>query len=370
MFGIYVHWPYCRSKCPYCDFASTPSRNIDFSVWEKAYEQSLTDYAARTADKTVTSIFFGGGTPSLMSPELVSSIIQNIKKRWQVDENVEISLEANPCSIDTAKMQALRLAGANRLSIGVQALNEQDLRFLGRLHNVEEALTTITNAKSIFPEVSIDLIYGRPNQSLKDWRVELEQALELNLKHFSLYQLTIEEGTPFHKKGVEPPEEDLAADMFELTERLTRLADVPRYEVSNHAAQGHECRHNLLYWHGGEWLGIGPAAHGRFTQNGIFYGTAENRSIPKWLDSFDSEEIVLTTEEKAEELIFMGLRTSKGINRVLFKNIIGKEPEAFMHSGTLSDYQLDGFIVCDTKGIRMTNKGILILNALCKSLLV
>lgn len=369
-FGVYIHWPYCRSKCPYCDFASTPAKNFDFDVWQKAYRAALEKYAARTAGKTVSSIFFGGGTPSLMTPELVSSVIETILTLWPAVQDVEISLEANPCSLNEEKMRALHGAGVNRLSIGVQTLNDKDLKFLGRLHSAEQALETVSKAKEIFPRVSADFIYGRPHQTLKDWENELAQILELNLSHLSLYQLTLEEGTYFYKKGIELPEEELAADMFELTDRMTYRADVPRYEVSNHAAAGQECRHNLLYWNGGEWLGIGPAAHGRFTQDGLFYASAQERSAAAWLDGAEPEEIVLTPKEKAEELIFMGLRTACGIDRKAFKEVMSEEPETFMHPGTLQDYQMDGFIVCDEKGLRATGKGLLILNALCRSLLI
>lgn len=305
-----------------------------------------------------------------MAPELVSSVIETVLSLWPTAGEIEISLEANPCSVDKAKMQALRKAGVNRLSIGVQALNDVDLKFLGRLHTVQQALDTVSDAKEIFPRVSADFIYARPHETLKDWQNELEHILDLNLKHLSLYQLTLEEGTYFYKKGIELPEEELAADMFELTDRMTYQADVPRYEVSNHAAPGHECRHNLLYWNGGEWLGIGPAAHGRFTQDGLFYASAQERSAARWLNGSEAEELVLTPKEKAEELIFMGLRTARGIDRKAFREILSEEPEAFMHPGTLQDYQTDGFIIRDEKGLRTTGKGLLILNALCRSLLI
>lgn len=368
-FGIYIHWPFCRSKCPYCDFASEPAKNVDFRAWQKAYARSLESYAGRTADKTVSSIFFGGGTPSLMTAQMVSFAIETIRSLWPVEKNAEISLEANPCSIDLPKMQAFEKAGVNRLSVGIQALNDRDLKFLGRLHTVGQALDVLENARQIFSRVSADFIYGRPGQSLRDWHEELEKILELNLKHLSLYQLTIEEGTFFYKKGIQPPEDELSADLFELTDRLTYRAGLERYEVSNHAAKGEECRHNLLYWQGGEWIGVGPAAHGRFIQNGRFYAAAQNRSAAGWLEKQDGEEIVLTAKEKAEELIFMALRTREGIDRKAFHSLIGKEPEAFMHTGTLQDYQTDDFLVCDQKGIRATAKGLMILDALCRTLL-
>ncbi len=368
-FGVYVHWPFCRSKCPYCDFVSVPKRGFDEREWLTAFDNSLKRHAEKTGDRTVTSVFFGGGTPSLMSGESIRSVIETIRKYYGVDENVEVSLEGNPCSLESEKMQAFRRAGVNRLSVGVQSLNDADLKFLGRPHSVEQALTVLKNAKGIFPRVSADFIYARPNQTLNDWRDELNRVLDLNLKHLSLYQLTIEEGTFFYKKGVRPPEDDLAADMFELTDRMTYQAGLERYEVSNHAVSGEECRHNLLYWHGGEWIGVGPAAHGRFTRNGRFIAAAQSDDIDFWLKHQNGEETVLTTKQKAEELIFMALRTREGVDRDIFSKIIGTPPESFMDAGTLTDYQTDGFLVCDRKGIRTTAKGLMILNALCGTLL-
>ncbi|MBR1777420.1 MAG: radical SAM family heme chaperone HemW [Alphaproteobacteria bacterium] len=368
-FGIYIHWPFCRSKCPYCDFVSLPAKNFDFDAWKKAYAQSLKFYAGQTADKTVTSLFFGGGTPSLMSTDLVSFVIETIRSFWTVAPDAEISMEVNPCSVDREKMIRLKQIGINRLSVGVQSLNDKSLKFLGRLHTTEQALTVLKEARTIFPRLSADFIYALPGQSLNDWQNELQAVLELNLKHLSLYQLTIEEGTFFYKKGIQPAEEELAADMFELTDRLTYQAGTERYEVSNHAAAGHECRHNLLYWHGGEWIGIGPAAHGRFTKKQQFYATAQSNISSQWLQSQTHEEIVLTPKEKAQELIFMGLRTREGIDRAAFLAQIGQPPETFMHAGTLQDYQTDGFLICDSKGIRTTAKGLMILNALCRTLL-
>ncbi|MGN0904679.1 MAG: radical SAM family heme chaperone HemW [Alphaproteobacteria bacterium] len=368
-FGIYLHWPFCRSKCPYCDFASFPARKIDFPAWEKAYVRSLEAYAVRTEGKTVSTIFFGGGTPSLMPPELTAALLAAIRRLWPVDSGVEISMEANPGTLDALKMGGFAAAGINRLSIGVQALNDTDLKFLGRLHDTETALEALRNARNIFAEVSADFIYARPNQTLESWKQELERILELNLSHLSLYQLTLEEGTFFHKKGLELPEEELAADLFETTDRMTYQAGLPRYEVSNHARKGHICRHNLMYWQGGEWLGIGPAAHGRFTQDGTTYATVQERQPSEWLKSRAAREEILTLQERAEELILMGFRTDEGILRDRFREITGRAPEDFMHPGTLADYQADGLLIRDTKGLRLTARGLLILNALIPALL-
>lgn len=220
-FGIYIHFPYCRSKCPYCDFASYPAKTIDFALWNEKYADALTVYARRLPDKTVSSVFFGGGTPSLMPPELIGSVIAKIKALWKCADDTEISMEANPCSVDLDKLRAYRAAGITRLSLGVQALNDKDLKFLGRLHSVEQALRAVSDAKQIFDDVSADLIYARPTQTYAQWQSELDQALSLNLKHLSLYQLTLEEGTYFYKKGLEMPEDALCADLFTLTDRMT-----------------------------------------------------------------------------------------------------------------------------------------------------
>ena len=346
-----------------------PSKSFDFDAWKSAYFKSLKSYAERTSEKTVSSIFFGGGTPSLMSEDLVSFVIETIKSLWTVTEDAEVSIEVNPCSIDRKKMIAFRQAGINRLSVGVQSLNDNSLKFLGRLHSSEQARNVISDAKEIFPKLSADFIYALPHQTLKNWQNELEEILDLNLKHLSLYQLTIEEGTFFYKKCLQPVEDDLAADMFELTDRLTYQAGIERYEVSNHAVNGHECRHNLLYWNGGEWIGIGPAAHGRFTTKNIFIAAAQSPKTLEWLNGQNCEEIVLNTKEKAQELIFMGLRTREGVDRNLFFSQTGEQPEVYMHKGTLQDYQTDGFLISDQKGIRTTAKGLLILNALCRTLL-
>ncbi len=368
-FGIYFHWPFCRSKCPYCDFVSIIGKNIDFQAWRDAYLSVLESYALRTADKKVSSVFFGGGTPSLMPAEIVSEIISAVRRLWDTDENAEISLEANPGTLNHQKMSDFRKAGVNRLSLGIQSLNDNDLKFLGRLHNAETALNALQSAKNIFPEVSADFIYALPHQTFKDWKTQLQRILDLNLSHLSLYQLTIEEGTFFYKKDIEPPEENLCADMFELTDKMTYLAGIERYEVSNHARKGHECRHNLLYWQGGEWLGIGPAAHGRFFENGRYLATVGENDPKRWLCTRKIAEDSLTLKETAQELILMALRTREGLLRERFKDMTSFEPENFLYEDTLLDYQTDGLIIADKKGLRATAKGLLILNSLCSTLL-
>lgn len=367
-FGIYFHWPFCRSKCPYCDFVSITAKNIDILAWTDAYLSVLERYAARTADKTVSSVFFGGGTPSLMPAETVAGLLSAVRRLWKTDEDAEVSLEANPGTLNAEKMNAFRKAGVNRLSLGIQSLNDADLRFLGRLHDSETALNALQTARNVFPEVSADFIYALPHQTFKDWENELRRILDLKLNHLSLYQLTLEEGTFFYKKGIEPPEENLCADMFELTDRMTYAAGIPRYEVSNHARSGHECRHNLLYWQGGEWLGIGPAAHGRFFENGKYLATAGGKDPARWMKTRETAEKVLSTKEIAEELILTGLRTEKGVLRERFKEIVGADIEEFLYADTLEDYCSDGLMISDKKGLRATARGLLILNSLCSSL--
>ncbi len=334
-----------------------------------AYVRDLNYYAADTAEKKVSSIFFGGGTPSLMTEEMISFIIETIHSLWTVNEDVEISLEANPSSVNRQKMNALRKTGVNRLSVGVQALRNKDLELLGRLHTVEQALDVLNTAKEIFPFLSADFIYARPCQTADEWKAELNQILELDLKHLSLYQLTVEKGTLFYKKGIFPVQEELGADLFELTYDMTRQAGLKRYEVSNHAVEGYQCRHNMLYWQSGEWIGIGPAAHGRFIKDGTFYATSHESSVYHWLKSLNNNKLVLTQKEKAEEMIIMALRTDEGIDRNAFFQITGKAPEDFMNMNTLQEYQSENYLICDGYGIRASSKGIMILDALCSTLL-
>lgn len=304
----------------------------------------------------------------MMPAETIEKLLSAVRRLWKTDEDAEVSLEANPGTLDVEKMTAFRKAGVNRLSLGVQSLNDFDLRFLGRLHDTETALKALQNARNVFPEVSADFIYALPHQTFKDWENGLQRILELNLDHLSLYQLTLEEGTFFYKKGIELPEENLCADMFELTDRMTYAAGVPRYEVSNHARSGHECRHNLLYWQGGEWLGIGPAAHGRFFENGKYLATAGERSPKKWLETKEAAEEILSAKETAEELILTGLRTEQGVQRERFKEILGRDIEDFLYEDTLEDYCSDGLMISDKKGLRATARGLLILNSLYSSL--
>lgn len=315
LFGLYIHWPYCLSKCPYCDFASSVCKTIDESTLLTGYLRDLDLYQAQFG-RPLTSIFFGGGTPSMMSAAFLKRLMGEIKRRFPFSNSIEITMEANPDAVTADKMKAFKECGINRLSVGVQSLRQNDLQFLGRRHNVQTALARIEEASKIFKRVNMDLIYARPNQGLKEWETELKEALDLGLSHYSLYQLTLEEGTPFYKQGIETPSDETARDLYILTHGLMKKAGIPSYEVSNYAKLGHESVHNLTYWLGGDYLGIGPAAHGRVKLT----ATSAPTGIKDWLQNGPLIE-TLATHERFEEKVLMGLRLTqipfpiKGLNR-------------------------------------------------------
>jgi len=331
-FGLYLHWPFCQAKCPYCDFNSHVAREIDESQWKRAYLSEIDRVAAETTGRELRSVFFGGGTPSLMSADLVGAIMDRIAARWRLSDDVEVTLEANPTSVEAGRFQGYAMAGVNRVSLGVQALNDGDLRRLGRLHSAAEARAAIDVARGVFSRVSFDLIYARQDQSLDAWRLELGSALALKPDHLSLYQLTIEEGTAFGDRAAAGrlsgmPDDDLGADMYALTQDLLELAGLPAYEVSNHAALGQASRHNLIYWRGGDWGGIGPGAHGRLTLEGKRWAT-ETVTVPlEWLrkvgmhGSGESLREVLSADAVAVEAALMGLRLVEGIDADRFRRL-------------------------------------------------
>lgn len=300
LFGIYIHWPYCRSKCPYCDFFSLPCKSPDEEEILEGYLKEFDKYKTR---KKVTSIFIGGGTPSMMSYAVLEKLFLTIRKNFILASDIEITLEANPNALDIAKMKFLKKLGVNRLSIGVQSLSDNDLKFLGRTHSVQEALVCIENAKRIFDNVNIDLIYARPNQTQQAWEEELKEALSLRLQHYSLYQLMIEEGTPFFKRQVQVPEEQQAINLYKLTEELTRKNKIYRYEVSNYAQQGFQCIHNLTYWLYHPYIGIGPSAQGRWKGCAI----QNPRDIRLWSKGYQESE-KLSEYEALIESILMNIR--------------------------------------------------------------
>lgn len=336
-FGIYVHWPFCKAKCPYCDFNSHVRHEpVDTPSFADALARELAWFAARTGRREVESIFFGGGTPSLMPPQAVGHVLDAIARLWPVSSDAEITLEANPTSVEAENFVGYRAAGVNRVSVGVQALDETHLKALGRQHSVEEALAAFRLAAKVFPRVSFDLIYARPGQTLAAWRDELTRALSEQQGHMSLYQLTIEEGTRYadlHRAGkLIVPDEELAADLYDLTQELTAKAGLNAYEVSNHARPGHESRHNLIYWRYGDYAGAGPGAHSRITEAGKRLALATERHPETWRGLVQAkengviEETVVATPDQAAEYLLMGLRIADGIDIARYRALSGREP--------------------------------------------
>ena len=328
-FGLYIHWPFCAAKCPYCDFNSHVTAKVDHARWRDAYLTELRRSAELTQGRVLNTVFFGGGTPSLMAPETVAVVIDEIRRLWPVANDLEITLEANPTSVEADKFQAFRAGGVNRISMGIQALNDEDLRKLGRMHTHAEAIKAFDTARGIFDRVSFDLIYARQGQSLDDWKAELTRALDMAIDHLSLYQLTIEPGTAFgdrHARGKlrDLPTDDNAADMFDLTQDLCGAHGMPAYEVSNHARDGAHSRHNLIYWRYGDYIGIGPGAHGRITRASGRVATETHRQPGAWLKAVEmlgsGETLVdpLPLPDQAVEYLMMSLRLNEGtdLNRL------------------------------------------------------
>jgi putative oxygen-independent coproporphyrinogen III oxidase len=374
-FGLYVHWPFCEAKCPYCDFNSHVSREINHSVWRDAYLSELERSAGETPNRVLNSIFFGGGTPSLMHPDTVAQIIDAACRYWTPANDIEITLEANPGSVEAGRFAGYRDGGVNRISMGVQALNDTDLKRLGRIHTVTEARNAFDIARDCFDRVSFDLIYARQDQSPEQWRAELETALSMAIDHLSLYQLSIESGTAFGERFAAGklrglPDEDHAVEMYEITQNSCDLHGLPMYEISNHARPGSESRHNLIYWTGGDYLGIGPGAHGRITIGGIRYATESARMPKKWLERVSSGngEILrypLSGLEQAEEYLMMGLRLKTGIDIVRYESLAQRslDPEARQ---TLSEL---GMIKDTGTRIIPEKQGLMVLNAVISEFL-
>ncbi|MEM9469762.1 MAG: radical SAM family heme chaperone HemW [Pseudomonadota bacterium] len=374
LFGIYVHWPFCQSKCPYCDFNSHVSDTIDQAQWREAYSKEIAYTASLTKGRKVTSIFFGGGTPSLMEPETVHFILNDIAKYWQVAEDCEITLEANPTSIEAHKFKDFKAAGVNRVSIGVQALNDYDLKFLERQHNADEALNALKIADQIFDRFSFDLIYARPEQSVEAWQKELKEALHYAKGHLSLYQLTIEQGTPFymrHKRGdFFIPEETLAADLYEATQEMIEEANMPAYEVSNHALKGQESEHNLTYWRYADYAGIGPGAHGRLTLEGAKNATRTHRAPDIWIEKtknqghgyHDFEK--LDYQDRLQECVMMGLRLREGISIQKIEKESGQSFSQAINQGKVKALTNEGLLELTATHIKPTKAGLQRVNAL------
>ena len=379
-FGLYVHWPFCVSKCPYCDFNSHVGDSVDDAAWQSALLAELDHYGALTEGRHLTSVFFGGGTPSLMAPDTVAALLDRAAHWWRLDNGLEISLEANPGTVDRDRFTALRQAGIKRLSLGIQSLNDEDLRFLGRVHDAGEARRAITTAMEVFDDVSFDLIYALPDQSIDRWQGELERALkDFDPSHLSLYQLTIEPGTAFEtavdRGDFTPMDEESAADQFELTQQIMAAAGRPAYEVSNHAAAGKQCRHNLTYWRGGDYVGIGPGAHGRLTLDGITQATRQKRLPDKWLSSVaeqghaTAENIKLSAEERGIELLLSGLRLADGISEKQFERLSGRPLSTVIDEGSRRSMMHLGLVDDVPFRLAITEQGRPVLNRVLAELL-
>lgn len=335
-FALYVHWPFCQSKCPYCDFNSHVASAVDQSRWTAALQREIRRLAVETPGRVLTSVFFGGGTPSLMEPATVSGILDVASEAWGIPQGCEITLEANPGSVEVARFQGYAAAGVNRVSLGIQALNDPDLGRLGRLHSAAEAVSAIRVAQACFQRVSLDLIYARQDQTLPEWEAELRQALEFGTEHLSLYQLTIEEGTAFARRHAAGglhglPDEDRSVDLFLATREICGAAGLPAYEVSNHARPGAEARHNLVYWRGGDYAGVGPGAHGRLTIGGRRQATECHKAPGKWLSeaeagSGEAPRQALTARDQVLEYLLMGLRLRDGIDVSRLARLWGDRP--------------------------------------------
>ncbi len=374
-FGIYVHWPFCKAKCPYCDFNShVRHEGVDARSFAKALGTELTWFAARTPGRTVTSIFFGGGTPSLMPPEAVGHVLETIASLWSVSPDVEITLEANPTSIEAENFRGYRAAGVNRVSVGVQALNDEDLKALGRQHSSEEAIAAFRLAAKIFPRVSFDMIYARPSQTPEQWRAELTRALAEQQGHMSLYQLTIEPGTAYfdlYERGrLVTPTDDRAADLYDLTQELTEKAGLPTYEISNHARPGQESRHNLLYWRYGEYAGVGPGAHSRLADGENRRALIAERHPETWRELVRTQghgmvsDSVVPPVDQASEYLLMGMRIAEGIDMDRYAALAGRE----IDSSKLAGMKSMGLIKRNGQQLMATADGRKLLNAVIAEL--
>ncbi|WDF71603.1 radical SAM family heme chaperone HemW [Novosphingobium sp. KACC 22771] len=368
--ALYIHWPFCLKKCPYCDFNSHVRDGVDHDLWRRALLSDMRHEAEVAGGEALESIFFGGGTPSLMPPALVAALLEEAQRLWGFAPGIEITLEANPSSVEAANFAALAVAGVNRVSLGVQALDDAALRFLGRLHGVDEALAALGVAQEHFARVSFDLIYARPDQSAQAWEAELGRALALGTDHLSLYQLTIEEGTRFatlvREGAFAPLEDDPAADLFALTRAITARAGLPAYEVSNHAKPGQESRHNLTYWRYHDYAGIGPGAHGR--RGG--FATTRHKKPENWLTSVagkghgTQEERALGIAEQGAEAVLMGLRLAEGMDVGALAARLGLMPGDLIEADKLALFARQGLIWQEGPRIGATEAGMLVLNSL------
>jgi putative oxygen-independent coproporphyrinogen III oxidase len=376
-FAIYVHWPFCLSKCPYCDFNShVRHENPNEARFARAIAAELAEAAARTGQRSVDSIFFGGGTPSLMQPATVAAILDRIAWHWSLAPDIEITLEANPTSVEADRFRGYRTAGVNRVSLGVQSLENDSLKFLGRLHSAEEALSAVAIARAHFPRVSFDLIYARPGQTPSAWKAELTRALAEESEHLSLYQLTIEEETPFaalHRNGrLKTPDEEEGRALWDATQETCEAHGLPAYEISNHARPGAECRHNLVYWRYGDYVGVGPGAHGRIGDGKTRYATMTERHPEKWLALVEANghgRIVddpLRQSEQADELLLMGLRLREGIDLARYASLAGRD----LDPARIASLAAEGLVEVRHGRLRVTAGGFAVLDAIVADLAV
>jgi oxygen-independent coproporphyrinogen-3 oxidase len=378
-FGIYVHWPFCLAKCPYCDFNSHVRERLDPAAWARNITRELDHFANETTGRQVTSIYFGGGTPSLMDCSSTATIIDHIAARWGLAADAEITLEANPTSVEAAKLAGFRHAGVNRISLGIQALNDKDLAFLGRHHSAVEARAAVALASRHFDRFSFDLIYARPGQSVAAWAAELREGLAMAGDHLSVYQLTIEPGTAFHTlfargDAALPPEAD-AVELYEVTQEILGDAGLPAYEISNHARPGAECRHNLLYWRYEDYVGVGPGAHGRIAVGGARHATRQEKVPETWAARVErdghatAERLPIAAEDAVAEAVMMGLRLAEGIDAARFARQTGVALADALDAREMARLVAGGFVVQRAGGIVATGVGRAVLNAVTAALL-
>jgi oxygen-independent coproporphyrinogen-3 oxidase len=373
-FGVYVHWPFCASKCPYCDFNSHVAGTVDHVRWKTSYLSEIKRISQETGPRTVSTVFFGGGTPSLMEPDTVAAVLEAIRTAWPVANDLEVTMEANPGSVEAGRFRAFREAGVSRVSLGVQALNDADLQRLGRTHSAKDARAALGVAQTTFERVSFDLIYARQDQTVADWRAELAAALALAADHLSLYQLTVEDGTAFADrlrrgglKGL--PTEDRSADLWDVTQEMTEAAGLVGYETSNHARTGSESRHNLIYWRSGDWAGIGPGAHGRLTLNGRRWATEAIRAPGAWLDAVarqshgEASRDEVGRDDQASEFLMMGLRLREGVDLDRWSSLSGGRA---LSTAALEEH---GLVERAGQQLRTTRSGRPVLNAVLRELL-
>mgnify|MGYP001394456342 FL=1 len=378
--ALYIHWPFCLAKCPYCDFNSHVRAEIPQARFAQALRTELAHEANRLGRRRLTSIFFGGGTPSLMAPQTVASLIDDATSLFDAAPNLEITLEANPTSVEAERLKDFRQSGINRVSLGIQALNDEALHFLGRQHSATQALAALELARSLFPRITFDLIYARPNQSVAAWKTEMETALQLVADHVSLYQLTIEPGTKFealYRQGsFSLPDEETAAELYETTTAITHAHGLNAYEVSNYAKPGSESRHNLTYWHYGDYLGLGPGAHGRITLDGQLYATRRHRAPEPWAElvertgSGQTSQEPLVPQERAREMLLMGLRLQEGVALKHFEARTGLHLSETLDPVILAAATEEGYLVQTPTHLHATEEGRLRLEALLHALVL